>query len=88
MESGDLGEALNPWGVALFRTIRAADTSTVPEETAFAKWLDQTSAREEARRDRVHGAAGITPTTDLDRPLSERGDRLLPSCSSSPTRPR
>jgi hypothetical protein len=63
MESGDLGEALNPWGVALFRTIRTADTSTVPEETAFAKWLDQTSAREEARRDRVHGAAGITPTT-------------------------
>jgi Protein of unknown function (DUF4239) len=63
MEAGDLGEALNPWGVALFRTIRTADTSTVPEETAFAKWLDQTSAREEARRDRVHGAAGITPTT-------------------------
>ena len=33
------------------------------QETAFAKWLDQTSDREEARRDRVHGAAGITPTT-------------------------
>ena len=33
------------------------------EQTAFAKWLDQTSDREEARRDRVHGAAGITPTT-------------------------
>ena len=33
------------------------------QETAFAKWLDQTSEREEARRDRVHGAAGIIPTT-------------------------
>lgn len=63
MESGDLGDALNPWSVALFRTIRAAETRTAAEETAFAKWLDQTSDREEARRDRVHGAAGITPTT-------------------------
>ena len=63
MESGDLGDAINPWGVALFRTIRAADSSTSAEEAAFAKWLDQTSDREEARRDRVHGATGITPTT-------------------------
>jgi hypothetical protein len=63
MESGELGDALNPWGVALFRTIRAADTSSVPGQTAFAKWLDQTSDREEARRDRVHGATGITPVT-------------------------
>ncbi len=63
MEDGSLGDALNPWGVALFRTIRSADTSTYQEETAFAKWLDQTSDREEARRDRIHGAAGITPTT-------------------------
>jgi hypothetical protein len=63
MEAGDLGDTINPWAVALFRTIRAADTTTSEEETAFAKWLDQTSEREEARRDRVHGAAGITPTT-------------------------
>jgi hypothetical protein len=63
MESGSLGDALNPWGVALFRTIRAADLSGVAQETAFDKWLDQTSDREEARRDRVHGAVGITPTT-------------------------
>ena len=63
MQAGDLGDAINPWGVELFRTIRAADTNTVAEQTAFAKWLDQTSDREEARRDRVHGAAGITPTT-------------------------
>ena len=63
MEEGDLGDALNPWGIALFRTIRAAEPSGTVQETAFAKWLDQTSDREEARRDRVHGAAGITPTT-------------------------
>ena len=63
MEEGDLGDALNPWGIALFRTIQATEPSGTVQETAFAKWLDQTSEREEARRDRVHGAAGITPTT-------------------------
>lgn len=63
MEKGALGDTINPWGVALFRTIRAAETSTFGEETAFAKWLDQTSDREEARRDRVYGAAGVIPAT-------------------------
>ncbi len=63
MEQGELGDTLNPWGVALFRTIRGADTDTVAEQTAFAKWLDQTSEREEARRDRVYGAAGVIPGT-------------------------
>jgi hypothetical protein len=63
MQEGDLDEAINPWGIALFRTIQAANPSGTVQETAFAKWLDQTSDREEARRDRIHGAAGITPTT-------------------------
>jgi Protein of unknown function (DUF4239) len=63
MEAGDLEDTINPWSLALFRTIHAADPTTTVQETAFAKWLDQTSDREEARRDRVHGAAGITPTS-------------------------
>jgi hypothetical protein len=63
MEDGELGDALNPWGIAMFRTIHAAKTSTPEQEAAFAKWLDQTSDREQARQDRVHGASGITPTT-------------------------
>jgi hypothetical protein len=33
------------------------------EEAAYGKWLDQTSDREEARRDRVHGAEGIIPNS-------------------------
>ena len=60
MESGHTS-LLNPWGVALFQTIRVTDPKTFPEETAYAKWLDQTSDREEARRDRTHGAAGVIP---------------------------
>ena len=63
MESGDLDNTINPWGLTLFRTIHSANPATAVQETAFAKWLDQTSDREEARRDRVHGATGITPTT-------------------------
>jgi hypothetical protein len=63
MEDGDLGDEINPWGVALFRTIESAKTSSPEQEAAFSKWLDQTSDREEARQDRVHGATGITPAT-------------------------
>src|SRR5512145_705247 len=37
MEDGVLGNALNPWGIALFRTIRGAETTTPAQETAFAK---------------------------------------------------
>ena len=77
MEKGELGDTINPWGVALFRTIRAAETPTFAEETAFAKWLDQTSDREEARRDRVYGAAGVIADDAVDRPAPGRGDHLL-----------
>ena len=33
------------------------------EQAAYGKWLDQTSDREQARNDRLHGAEGITPTS-------------------------
>jgi hypothetical protein len=31
------------------------------EEAAYSKWLDQTSDREQARLDRVHGGEGVIP---------------------------
>lgn len=61
MEDGSLGEGVNPWGVALFRTSRSIDPQSSVEEAAFAKWLDQTSDREVARQDRIHGAQGVIP---------------------------
>jgi Protein of unknown function (DUF4239) len=61
MEAGTLGAGINPWGVALFRTLQTADPTTAPEQSAFDKWLDQTSDREAARSDRIHGAAGVIP---------------------------
>jgi hypothetical protein len=61
MEAGESREAINPWSVALFRTLKSVEPKTASEEAAYSKWLDQTSDREEARRDRVHGAANVIP---------------------------
>jgi hypothetical protein len=63
MEDGTIGDTFNPWGVALFRTLKLAEPQTASEQSAYDKWLDQTSDREEARRDRIHGAAGIVPAS-------------------------
>ncbi len=63
MQAGTEGDAINPWGVRLFRTLQTVRPVTDVQQSAYDKWLDQTSAREEARRDRVHGAVGVIPTT-------------------------
>jgi ABC-type multidrug transport system fused ATPase/permease subunit len=62
MEAGTLGEDVNPWAVELFRTVRTVDPRTATEQSAYDRFQDQTSAREEARSDRIHGAAGVIPT--------------------------
>ena len=63
MEDNRGGDTINPWAAALFRTVRLTNPTTASEQSAFDKWLDQTSDREEARRDRLHGAEGIVPTS-------------------------
>lgn len=63
MRAGTLGDHINPWGVVLFETLQDVEPKTAAEQSAYDKWLDQTSEREEARRDRVHGAVGVIPTT-------------------------
>jgi hypothetical protein len=63
LEAGNHGNTLNPWGVALFRTIQSVEPESASEQAAYSKWLDQTSDREEARRDRIHGAANVIPDT-------------------------
>ena len=62
MGAGTQGDALNPWGVALFRTLRGVQPVSAAEQAAYAKWLDQTTDRQDARRDRIHGAEGVIPT--------------------------
>ena len=62
MEDGTLGEDINPWGAAMFRTLQGVELDSPTEEAAYDKWLDQTSDRELARQHRIHGAAGVMPT--------------------------
>jgi hypothetical protein len=61
METGQQTRDVNPWGLKLFRTIHGAEPGPASEQAAYGKWLDQTSDREQARLDRLHGAEGIIP---------------------------
>ncbi len=62
MRSSTLGDQVNPWGVEMFRSIQTLEPETASDQAAYDKWLDQTSTREEARLDRIHGAVGVIPT--------------------------
>jgi hypothetical protein len=63
MEEGEGGDTINPWGAALFQTLRLTDPKTATEQAAYGKYLDQRSDRENGRSDRLHGAEGIIPTS-------------------------
>ena len=62
MEAGTLREDLNPWAVRLFETLQGVEPETPTEQAAYSKWLDERSAREDARDDRIHGAIGVIPS--------------------------
>lgn len=61
MAAGDVPNA-NPWGVALYRTLRTTDPRSATEQAAYSKYLDQRADQQMARQDRVHGAEGVIPT--------------------------
>jgi hypothetical protein len=61
LEDGTLGDSVNPWGVAMFQTLQGLDPKSTAEESAYDRWMDQTSVREQARITRIHGAEGIIP---------------------------
>ena len=61
MEDGTLGDELNPWATELFDTLQGVDPQTPSQQATYGKWLDERFAREEARNDRIHGAAGVIP---------------------------
>ena len=62
MRSGRETGVFNPWGVAMFRTLKLTVPKTAVEQTAYDKWVDLRSDRELAREDRRHGAEGVIPT--------------------------
>jgi hypothetical protein len=61
MESGTVGDSRNPWTLAMLTTLRTTDPRSASEQTAYAKWFDQRSDREDGRADRIHGAEGVIP---------------------------
>jgi hypothetical protein len=61
LKSGAKVDPVNSWALALFETLETVDPRTAAEQSAYDKWLDRTADREEARRDRTHGAAGVIP---------------------------
>jgi uncharacterized membrane protein len=62
LEDGTLGDAVNPWGAAMFRTLSTVEPETASEQTAYDKWFDQSVDRQQGRQDRAHGAVGVIPT--------------------------
>jgi hypothetical protein len=62
MEADEGGDSINPWTVAMFRTLKRAEPASASEQAAYDKWLDRTGEREVARQDRIHGAEGVIPS--------------------------
>jgi hypothetical protein len=62
MEAGTLTDGYNPWGIAMFDTLKTVEPHSASEQAAYSKWLDQRTDRESARADRTHGAEGVIPT--------------------------
>jgi Protein of unknown function (DUF4239) len=60
--SGQGQDSINPWGTQMFRTVAALQPRSDTEQSAYDRWMQQTSDRQEARNDRVHTAEGILPT--------------------------
>ena len=62
LEDGTLGDAANPWGLAMFETLLPVQPDGDVQQSTYDRWLDQTEARQDARNDRVHAVAGVIPT--------------------------
>jgi hypothetical protein len=61
MQSGTLSSLRNAWSLTMMRTLRTTEPRSASEQTAYAKWFDQRSDRENGRADRIHGAEGVIP---------------------------
>ncbi len=53
---------LNEWDTDLFVTIKDVEPTSPSEQAAYAKWLEQRSAREAARQARVLTDEGVIPS--------------------------
>jgi FtsH-binding integral membrane protein len=60
--AGKTQDTINPWGAKMFVEVAALQPRTDTEQSAYDRWMAQTTDRQEARNDRVHTAEGIIPT--------------------------
>jgi hypothetical protein len=63
MQNGTIEDAINPWGARMFTTLKGVEPETARAQAAYGKWLDQTTDRQLARSDRIHGASGVIPVS-------------------------
>ena len=61
-ESGEQGDADQPLGSRAVPHLQDDPAADAERGSGLRKWIDQTSDREAARIDRIHGAVGVIPT--------------------------
>lgn len=61
VDAGTIGDTVNPWGARMFLTIKAVQPRTATEQSAYDRWMDETTQRQAARDARLHSAEGIVP---------------------------
>jgi hypothetical protein len=61
MKAGRTVETLNPWGIKLLRSMQSVVPRTAVEQSAYDRFFAQQGAREDGRRDRIHGSKGVIP---------------------------
>ena len=85
MEDGSLGEDINPWGVAMFRTLQGVELELARprRRPTGSGWTRRRTGRgppgPHPRRRRADADAAV------DRPVLHLGDRARRTCSGSPT---
>ncbi len=49
LNNGTLSDSINPWGVAMYRTISTVKPQTATQQSAYDRWMDESSQRQLAR---------------------------------------
>ena len=84
MEAGTQRGEVSLWAVELFDTLHGYEPKSASEQSAYDRWLDQTSTREEARRTASTGPSASSRARFGWCSSSSRASSSS-TCSSSPT---
>ena len=76
MRSDTLGDAVNPWGIELFRTLQTLEPETASQQSAYDKFLEQTSIREDGAAEPRPRCGGRHSDGVVDHPVLHRDDHL------------